>query len=295
MDEKPATGSGRTARSSEENGRREEVAPGTETTAWGDVTGDVPGADAETPGEYVAAVTDLAAEDPVAAGDRVGDLLAIAREHADTRPAVEGALDLLGWRRPEEFAVWSEDLAAVARADAADLAAVGMAALADLGSVNPRAAATGVAAALDRASAGPVTLRQAALAVLAEVGDELPGEVRGADRHVATALNDDDAKVRQAGAMAAGRLLAADPGAFPRTASSLFEILDDDAESVREYAVAALAHFATSHPATVPEKERATEVLAAAEDEDLGLRAGTTNTALAKLLAVECDRDLEIR
>lgn len=242
--------------------------------------------DADTPEEYAREVTALAAEDPVAAGDRVGDLLDIAREHEGAREAVGEALDVLGWRRPEEFEVWADSLADVAAADDDDLALLGMAALADLGATTPRAAKKGVGAAVDRLTTPSVELRRAALAVVAEVGSADPGAVGGVDRGVAAAIEDSEAAVRLAGVVAAGRLLAASPGALPRTATALVDALDDGDDTVREYALTAAANVARTTPESVPEKRRVMGALATASDAELGLRRGATGDAVSELLAV---------
>lgn len=250
--------------------------------------------DADTPVEYAATIVDLAVENPVAAGEYVGDLVTIARDHEAARDAVREALDVVGWRRPEEFEVWSADLADLAAATDDDLALLGMTALADLAAVSPRAARAGVDAALGRLTARSTDLRRAALAVVAEVGSEDPDAVTGADRHVAAAIGDADPAIRLAGTIAAGRLLEVAPGTFPRTATGLPDALDDEEATVREYAHVAAANFAQTNPANVPEKERVMAALAATDDDELGLRRGTTNEAVSELLSVSEGVDLPL-
>jgi len=270
----------------EEGDSDQEVSAPIELEDWGEPP------DADTPAEYAATVADLAVEDPIEAGDYVGDLVVIARDYEGARDAVREALDVIGWRRPAEFEVWSSDLADLAAAADDEVALIGMAALADLAATSPRVAQTGVDAALGRLTAQSTELRRAALAVVAEVGAEDPDAVTGADRHVAAAVGDADPAVRRAGTIAAGRLLEAAPGIFPRTAAALPDALADEDTTVHEYAHVAMANFARVNPANVPEKGRVMEALAAVSDDELGLRRGATDEALSELLAVAGDGDL---
>ncbi|MFB6219627.1 MAG: adaptin [Halobacteriaceae archaeon] len=288
MDENGSAGE-QSPRSREEGSPERELTEGPPITvdSWDEAP------EADTPEEYAREVAALAAEDPVAAGDRVGDLLDIARDHEGARDDVREALDVVGWRRPEEFEVWADSLAEAAGSPDDGLATIGMAALADLAATTPRAAAKGIDAALGRLAARSAELRRAALSVVAEVGPEDPDAVAGADRGVAAAIEDPDPAVRQAGVVAAGRLLASTPGTFPRTANALLGALDDDA-TVREYALVAAANFARTNPANVPEKRRVMAALAAADDDELGLRRGATDEAVSELLAVETGVDLPL-
>lgn len=279
MDEKQS-GRERDPGPAEEGSTDQGVSAPIELDDWGETP------DADTPAEYATTVADLAVEDPIEAGDYVGDLVAIARDHEGARGAVGEALDVIGWRRPTEFEVWSADLADLAAATDEEVALLGMAALADLAATSPRVARTGVDAALGRLTARSTDLRRAALAVVAEIGAEDPDAVTGADRHVAAAIVDADPAVRLAGTIAAGRLLEAAPGLFPRTGVALPDVLEDGDATVREYAHVAMANFARTNPANVPEKARAMEALAAVSDEELGLRRGATDEALSGLLAV---------
>jgi hypothetical protein len=246
-----------------------------------------------TPEELVETAVSAALEDPVAGGDYVGDLLAVVR---DCEPPVSEsaaeALNLLGYLRPGAFAVWVDDLVAFASDRDGDLAFVGLRALAQLAGENSRAAAKGLDAALDRVTDPRTETRQAALSVVAEVGADAPDRVRRADRDVMAAIRDEEPGVRLAGVIAAGTLLGADPQSFPRSATVLFEALDDEHDRVWEYAHVALVNFAREHPSQVPEKTRAMEALARVSDEDLGVREGATKDALTALLALERGFDL---
>ena len=239
-------------------------------------------------GEYVERVRELAGTDPIAAGDRIGDLLAIARTaDPEVREAVSDALDAIGERRPQEFVIWADDLLAFAREDDPKLAYVGLRSLAQLASRNEKAASKGLLPAVRRVDGEQTEVRTAALALIAEVGPEVIEAVGEADRSIAAALSAEEPAVRMAAAMAAGNLLGTDPQHFPRTATALLETLDDPAEEVRTYAHVALAHFASEHPAVVPEKERAVRALEEVDDAELGVRQGTTAEALVALLKVE--------
>lgn len=264
---------------------REDVAP-----AGGDMPEErpVPDPSAADPATFVEAVADELERDPVSAIDRVGGLLAVAREHdGPVRVTAGEALDAIGRRQPDAFDVWAADLAAAARSADDELAFFGLRALAQLAAVDPNAASRGLDAALDNLGAPDADLRQAALAVLAEVGPRDPDDVRRADRPLATALTAEAPSVRTAAAIAAGRLLGSAPNGFPRTATALLDALDDEDEAVRTYAHVALANFATEHPDNVPEKARALSALAGVTDDELGLRRGTLGEAMAALVARE--------
>lgn len=250
----------------------------------------------DSPVEYVGEVAELAASDPSAAGDRVGDLVWIARSAGDDARAAAGAvLDAIGMLRPEELEMWVDDLVALAGSSDHRLSFIGLRALAQLAGTNARAAAKGLDAAFAHLGAPDDDCRRAGLALVAEVGGADPDAVRRVDRPVATGLRDPASDVRMAAAMAAGRLLGADPSRFPRTADALVSALDDDDDRVREYAHVALANFALEHPTSVPEKRRAIEALAGASDRDLGLREGATAAALSGLLSLELGYDLDLR
>lgn len=250
------------------------------------------GGDEITPLEYVESVAEIAVTDPVAAGDRIGDLLVVARDHGDARAAAGEVLNLVGLLRPAEFAVWIDDLVSFAGAADGELSFIGLRSIAQLAGENPRAAATGLDVAFDNLRASRTETRQAALSIVAEVGAERPRLVERADRHVANALGDADPGARLAGAITAGKLLGADPGSFPRTATALFDALDDDDDAVWEYAHVALVNFAQEHPHQIPDKERTIEILATVSDASLGVQEGATKEALAGLLTR--DYDLEI-
>jgi len=286
-----SSGSGRVADADPEDRAEDEGRPSIEVDGI-DVEG--PSVDPrEAPMEYVESVTELAVVDVVAAGDRVGDLLTVAREFdGDVRTAAGEALNLVGLLRPVEFDVWVEDVRAAAEADDEELAFLGLRALAQLAGERPQAAAAGLDVALGNLTAPRPDLRKAALSIVAEVGAVAPERVRRADRDVVEALGAPAAEVRLAGAIAAAKLLGADPAAFPRTASALFDALDDDDPGVREYAHTGLVHFALEHPEQVPEKRRAISVLADVTDADVGLREGATKEALTSLLALDPEYDL---
>lgn len=248
---------------------------------------------AASPMEYVESVAEMAVADPVAAGDCVGDLLALAREFdGDVRTAAGEALNLIGLLRPVEFEVWVDDVRSLAAAADDDLTFLGLRALAQLAGENPNAAAPGLDAAFGALGASRTDLRRAAFSLVAEVGAVEPERVRRADRDVVAALRDPDASVRLAGAITAAKLLGTDPSQFPRTATALFDALDDADEEVREYAHAGLVHFALEHPEQVPEKRRAISVLATVADADIGLREGATKDALTRLLALDPEYDI---
>ncbi|MFB6130243.1 MAG: adaptin, partial [Salinigranum sp.] len=107
------------------------------------------------------------------------------------------------------------------------------------------------------------------------------------DRDVAGALRAPEPGVRLAGALTAGKLLGADPGRFPRTAATLFDVLDDDDERVWVYLRVALVNFAGEHPAQIPDRARTVELLAGVSDRELGLREGATKDALARVAALD--------
>ena len=243
--------------------------------------------------ERVTSIAETALRDPVSAGDRIGDLLVLAREHeGEVRETAGEVLNLLGLLRPAEFAVWRDDLASIARSSDDRIAFYALRALAQLAGDDARAASSALDVAFDHVEAPRTEMRQAALSIVAEVGGERPDLVRRADRHVMAALVDPDPGVRLAGAITAGKLLGAAPGTFPRTATVLLEALDDDCDAVWEYAHVALVHFAREHPEQVPEKKRAIERLGSISDEDLGVREGATKDALTRLLSLEYDLDL---
>ena len=240
------------------------------------------------PLEYLRDLTELALIDPVAAGDHVGDLLVLSRhDAAAVRESAGEALDLVGQLRPVEFEVWAADLVSLAGVADDGRAFLGLRALAQLAGANPRAAACGLDVAFSHVGAPDTDLRRAALVIVAEVGGADPDLVRRADRHVVTALVDPCAEIRLTGAIAAGKLLGAAPGRFPRSATALFDALDDPVDEVWEFAHVALVHFACEHPAQVPNKGRAIETLARVSDADIGVREGATKEALSSVLAVE--------
>jgi hypothetical protein len=278
MEETDASGRAPDRRSREEHDRE----TGTRAEEWVMAAGTETSAD--SPAAYAEELLDLAVEDPVAAGDHVGDLVALAEAHDDAREPAGRALDVLGWRRPGEFEVWTDALTTLADAAEADLATMGMGALADLAAETPRAVAGAADVAVRALTAESPRLRQAALAVVAEVGGGSPDSVRGADRHVAAAIDDAVPEVRLAAAIAAGRLLPADPTAFPRTAVALLEATEDDHARVREYATVSLANFAREQPERVPDADRAATVLATRSDAELGLRRGATGEAVSALV-----------
>ncbi|SFR34031.1 adaptin [Halogeometricum limi] len=245
------------------------------------------------PDAFVKRVVETALTDPVAAGDAVGDLLRIVRDGDDeAQTAAEEALDLLGLLRPVEFEVWVDDVVAFASDDDDYRSFVGLRALAQLSAVRPRVAAKGLEAAVRRLETPHTPTRQAALAVVGEVGQAFPERVARTDRQVMAALRADDPSVRLAGVMTAGKLLGAEPQRFPRTVTALPETFEDDDEVVWEYAHAALLHFVREHPSQVPEKRRVVERLANVSDEELHVREGSTKDAMTTLLAYEPGFDL---
>lgn len=246
--------------------------------------------DDTTPNDFVDAVRDLVAKDPTAAGDHVGALLTIAKNNADPlRDQAGEALNAIGLLRPSELEVWTVNLVEAAESSDDEIAFLGLRALAQLAATHPQAASKGLDAGFRHLDAEDTAIRQAALAIVAEVGADDPTAVRSADRHIAAALRDSQAPIRQAGAMAAGRLLAVDPTAFPRTAPALIEVLSDDNKEVREYAHVALAAFAQKHPTNVPEPQRAVQALLAVSDKEIGLREGATDAAARELLDLVID------
>lgn len=252
-------------------------------TERGDVAVEPPAE--QSPEEYVESVGDLLEADEPAATDAVGNLLAIASEHEDgLRVAAGEALDAIGRADPAALDVWADDLAAAATSADDQVAFFALRGLAQLAAEKPRAASKGLDAALGNLDAPTAELRRAALSVVAEVGPTDTDAVRRADRPLARALHDGEASVRTAAAIAAGRLLAEDPGPFPRVATALLDSVDDEDERVREFAHLALANFAREHPSNVPQKPRAITALAGVSDEDLGLRQGATGEALNALV-----------
>ncbi|QIB73002.1 adaptin [Halogeometricum borinquense] len=245
------------------------------------------------PTEFVDSVVETALTNPVAAGDAIGDLLAIVRDcDEDARVAAKEALDLMGLLRPVEFEVWIGDIVQFASADRDELSFVGLRALAQLSAVRPAVAKNGLDAAISRLQAQHVPTRRAAIAVVGEVGEAFPEAVTQTDRQIMTAMRDANPSVRLAGVMTAGKLLGAEPNQFPRTVSTLPETLDDDDEEVWEYAHAALIHFVREHPSQVPEKRHVIERLATVSDEELSVREGATKDAMTTLLSYEPGFDL---
>lgn len=241
-------------------------------------------ADADAFG-YAADVRDAAALHATAAADHVDYLVGIVRgTTGDARAAAAEALDLIGRRSPSALAVWTEHLVALATADDPAAAAVGFRALAHLSETHPAAAAAGVDAAVEAARSTDVRHRPA-LRLVAALAEADPDHVSGADPAVAAAMAADAADVRAAGALCAASVLAAAPGSFPRTASRLFDLFDDADPEVSAAARVALVRFARTHPAKVPEKRRAVEVVGRVTGGDLGLDAGATKDALTALLA----------
>ena len=174
------------------------------------------------PVEFVDRVGEFLDDDPDAAADAVGDLLAIARGEAGAaRVAAGEALDAIGRRQPSAFEVWSDPIVAAARRGDEDVAFFGLRALAQLAGANQRAARKGLDAALENLGSASPDIRQAAISVLAEVGPGEPDAVKRADRPLAESLRDGDENVRTVAAIAAGRRLGAAPNNFPRTATAL--------------------------------------------------------------------------
>lgn len=237
---------------------------------------------------YLVEVAKASVSDPSAAGDEVGTLLGLLREYdGEVAEDVDVILDQLGESRPREFEVWSRDLAELADEPDPDAAFVGVRSLAQLAPVHPSAAAEGIDPALAAANSDHVERRRAGLAVVAEVGADDPEAVRGADPAVSDALRAETTAARVTGAVAAGKLLAADPTAFPRTANALPERLDDDAERVVQYTLVALANVAHERPAHLPARDRVLPALARTSDRELGLREGATGDAVAAVLEYE--------
>ncbi|MFB6304638.1 MAG: adaptin [Haloferacaceae archaeon] len=236
--------------------------------------------------DYAADVRDAAALDAAAAADHVDHLASVVRETTgDSRAAAAEALDLIGRRRPSTLAVWTDDLVALAADADPAAAAAGLRALVRLAEADPAAAAAGAGTAVDAAGATDAR-RRPALRLVAALAEADPEHVPDADRVVAAAMADADAGVRTAGALCAASVLAAAPGTFPRTATGLFELLDDADADVRAGAHLALVRFARDHPEQVPEKRAAVEALGRASDADLDLAPGATKDALTALLEV---------
>lgn len=234
--------------------------------------------------EYVDRVAELAASDPAAAGDRIGDLIVLATEgDGELRHAASETIEWIGSRRRSELLVWADDFAALADDTHFDLAFVGLRSLAQLAPENEAAAAKGLDAALGRLDVERIDVRTASLALVAEIGPEHADRVAPADRSIAGALDADAPRVRTAAAIAAGKLLAADPHRFPRTIDRLSNSLDDSDETARAYAHVALVNFALEQPTAVPDKPAAIEALEATSDEELGLTCGTVDRAIAEL------------
>jgi len=244
------------------------------------------------PVEFVDRVGGYLEDDPDAAANAIGDLLAIARdEEGAARVAAGEALDAIGRRQPSAFEVWTEPVVAAARSGDEDVSFFGLRALAQLAGANPRAAGKGLDVALGSLGSASPDIRQAAISVLAEVGPVDPDAVKRADRPLAEALRAGDENVRTAAAIAAGRLLGAAPNKFPRTATALLDVLDDEAARPREFAHVALANFAREHPDNVPQKARALSALAGVTDDELGLRRGTVGEAMTALVSLEFEED----
>lgn len=240
---------------------------------------------ATSPDDYVESVRDLVATDPTAAGDHVGVLLELARDHDEPiRDKAGEALNAIGLLRPAEFEVWATELVTAAASSNEEVAFLGLRALAQLAATHPPAAAAGLDAAFDHLDVPDTPTRQAALSIIAEVGADDPEAVHRADRYIAAALRDSQPPIRLAGAITAGRLLTADPTGFPRTAPALIQAISDDDAEVREYAHIALAAFAREHPENVPEPAQAVSALVDVSDAELGLREGATAEAASALL-----------
>lgn len=238
-----------------------------------------------SPTEYVVRVHELVYQDPAAAGDRVGDLLVLASEgDTDVREMAGETLAWLGERRPREFEVWADDLAAFAERQDPELAFLGIRALAQLAPYHEDAAAKGVKQAVRRLGSDHEDLRAASLALVAEVGPGKADAIGDADRAMVASMRADSARIRTGAAIAAGNLLAAAPQRFPRTSMALADVLSDPDDDVRTYAHVALVAFAREHPSVVPEKEAALSALEATDDADLGLTDGAVAEAENALL-----------
>ena len=238
-----------------------------------------------SPTEYVVRVHELVYQDPAAAGDRVGDLLVLASEgDDDVRKMAGETLAWLGERRPREFEVWADDLAAFADQQDPELAFFGIRALAQLGSDHEDAAAKGLKQAVRRLGSDHEDLRAASLALVAEVGPARADAIGDADRPIAAAMEADAERIRTGAAIAAGNLLAATPQRFPRTSMALLDLLSDPTAVVRTYAHVSLVAFAREHPSVVPEKEAALSALEEATDAELGLKDGAVAQAENALL-----------
>ncbi|MGM0606304.1 MAG: adaptin [Halobacteriota archaeon] len=241
-----------------------------------------------SPEEYVDRVHALAYVDPIAAGDRIGDLLVLLESASS--PLVESISDTLEWigyRRPREFVVWADGFAALADASDPDRAFIGIRSLAQLAPVNDTAAAKGLVSAIGRLDVDHTDLRTAALSLVAEVGPDHVEQLSTADRSIANALTDPHPRIRTAAAIAAGALLGANPQRFPQTSMRLFAVLDDDHDTVRTYTHIALANFAIEQPAAIPHKEAVVRRLEAVSDEELGLREGSIAEAIAAVTKVQ--------
>lgn len=283
----PSSASVRTTASGRDDGAGTDGTGGTDGTTETDRASDD---ESLSPTEYVVRVHELVYEDPVAAGDRVGDLLVLAEEDdPELRETAGETLAWLGERRPREFEVWADDLAAFAERSDPDLAFLGLRALAQLAPYHESAAMKGLQAAIRRIDAGREDLRAAALALVAEVGAERAHEIGDADRPIAASMAAESARVRTAAAIAAGNLLAAAPQRFPRTAMALLDALEDPDDGVRAFAHVALISFATEHPSVVPEKETAIAALEEVTDDELGLRDGAVAEAQNALLRFRAD------
>lgn len=234
--------------------------------------------------EYVDRVAELALEDVEAAGDRIGDLLVFVTDGDEqVRSAASETIEWIGHRDRSELLVWADDFAELADDPQYDRSFVGLRSLAQLAPENERAAAKGLTAALSRLGVERIDVRTAAISLVAEAGPERIDRVAPADRSIADALDADSPRVRTVAAIAAGKLLAADPHRFPRTIDRLAGSLDDTDETARAYAHVALVNFAIEQPDTVPDKPAAIEALEATSDEELGLTCGTVDRAIASL------------
>ncbi|MDR5673021.1 HEAT repeats containing protein [Halalkaliarchaeum sp. AArc-CO] len=238
-----------------------------------------------SPREYAVRVHELVYRDPTAAGDRVGDLLVLASEgDPDVREMAGETLAWLGERRPREFEVWADDLAAFADRREPELSYLGIRALAQLGSCHEDAAAKGLEPAIRRLGSDHEDLRAASLALVAEVGHVKADAIGDADRPIAAAMEAASERIRTGAAIAAGNLLAATPQRFPRTSMALVDTLSDPDDGVRTYAHVALVAFAREHPSVVPDKETALSALEATDDAELGLKDGAVAEAENALL-----------
>ena len=238
--------------------------------------------------EYVARVAELVFIDPARAGDRIGDLLSIFETSDDAiRRDISDTIEWLGYRRPQEFVTWSDGFVMCATADDPEQAYLGLRSLAQVANENETAAAKGLKPAINRLDTTDITLRTAALAVIAEVGARHTQQVSRADRSLANALTAPAARVRTVACIAAGNLLAVDPQRFPQTSMRLFAVWDDEDERVNTYAHVALTNFAIEQPAVIPNKSVVVDRLDTVSDELLGLKEGTTAKAVAEVTKVQ--------